>query len=204
VAACAVSSAACAATRLEPANFVAASGELLGLASVKASTKVHAERQQLLPAAPGVSTPRPPVTLAGRQSPSPRPPPPPSSPRPDWKIYATDHFEIYVTPELDSQVDRVGREAERAYQQISADLHHDLAFSPSLILFTTRADLDRGLSPGPVQGRPDSRTIIQLSVDEPTGRLHGDLVHEITHNFEFDIVPPSIVNRTGFFGERVM
>jgi hypothetical protein len=193
VAACAVSSAACAATRLEPANFVA-SGELRGLASVKASTKVHAERQQPVPAAPGASTPSPPVTLAGRQSPSPPPPPPPRSPRPDWKIYATDHFEIYFTSELDSQVDRVGREAERAYQQISADLRHDLAFSPSLILFTTRADLDRGLTSGTMQGRPDFRTRILLSIDDPSGRLQGDLVHEITHTFEFDIVPPSIVN----------
>jgi hypothetical protein len=122
------------------------------------------------------------------------PPPPPRPPRLDWKIYATDHFEIYFTPELDGQVDRVGHEAERAYQQIREDLRHDLAFSPTLVLFTTQADLDRGLTSGTVQGRPDSRTRILLSVKEPPSRLHGDLVHEITHAFEFDIVPPPILN----------
>jgi hypothetical protein len=146
VAACAVSSALCAATTLEPIGVIAAF-------------------------------------------------PPPQPPRLDWKIYATDHFEIYVRPELDRELDRLGREAERAYRQISADLRHDLAFSPSLIMFTTRADLDRGLSSGTVPGRPDSRPRILLSLDKPSGPLHGDLVHEITHTFEFDIVPRSIVNR---------
>jgi hypothetical protein len=155
VAACAVSSAVCAGTTLEPDSFIAATGK-----------------------------------LAGRQS---LPPPPPPSRR-EWKIYTTRHFEIYSTPELDSQLERVEREAERAYRQISADLRHDLGFSPSLLLFTTRADLDRGLTSGTVQGRPDSRTRILLSFDGPSDQLHGDLVHEITHSFEFDIVPPSILN----------
>jgi hypothetical protein len=100
---------------------------------------------------------------------------------------------------LESQLERVEREAERAYQQISADLRHDLGFSPSLLLFTTRADLDRGLTSGTAQGRTDSRTRILLSFDEPSDRLHGDLVHEITHSFEFDIVPPSILNTAPFW-----
>jgi hypothetical protein len=58
-----------------------------------------------------------------------------------------------------------GREAERAYQQISADLRHGPQLSPSLVLFTTRAGLDRGLTSGTLPGRPDSHTRILLSVD---------------------------------------
>ena len=58
----------------------------------------------------------------------------------------------------------------------------------------TRADLDRGLTSGTLPGGLDSRTRILLSFDGPSSRLHRDLVHEITHAFEFDIVPPSILN----------
>jgi hypothetical protein len=192
VAACAVSSAVCAGTTLETASFIAASDGMRRLALGKASIEADAERRRALAAETGVSAPSPTLKLADLQS-----LPPPSTPsRLEWKIYATQHFEIYFPPELDSQLARVEREAESAYQQISADLRHDLGFSPSLLLFTTRADRDRGLTSGTVQGRPDSRTRILLSFDEPSERLHGDLVHEITHTFEFDIVPPSILNTT--------
>ena len=45
-----------------------------------------------------------------------------------WKIYTTDHFEMYYYPELESQLERVASYAESAYQQVSSDLKHDLAF----------------------------------------------------------------------------
>ena len=47
----------------------------------------------------------------------------------DWHIYETDHFNIYYYPELEEHLERVAAYAESAYQQLSADLRHDLAFS---------------------------------------------------------------------------
>ena len=44
----------------------------------------------------------------------------------EWHIYTTDHFEIYYYPELEQHLARVAGYAESAYQQISADLKHDL------------------------------------------------------------------------------
>ena len=45
-----------------------------------------------------------------------------------WTIYTTDHFEIYYYPEIEQHLERVTSYAESAYQQVSSDLKHDLAF----------------------------------------------------------------------------
>src|SRR6187455_468349 len=55
----------------------------------------------------------------------------------EWHIYTTDHFEIYYYPELEQHLARVTSYAESAYQQISADLKHDLPAKIQLILFKT-------------------------------------------------------------------
>ena len=45
----------------------------------------------------------------------------------EWHIYTTDHFEIYYYPEIEQHLERIAGYAESAYQQISADLKHDLS-----------------------------------------------------------------------------
>ena len=55
-----------------------------------------------------------------------------------WNIYKTDHFEIYYYPEIETQLERVTSYAESAYQQVSSDLKHDLAFKVPLVLYKTR------------------------------------------------------------------
>src|ERR1044071_3948684 len=61
----------------------------------------------------------------------------------DWHIYTTDHFEIYYYPEIESHLERVAGYAESAYQQISADLKHDLSFKVQLILFKTHSEFEQ-------------------------------------------------------------
>ena len=61
----------------------------------------------------------------------------------DWHIYTTDHFEIYYYPELETHLERVAGYAESAYQQISADLKHDLSFKVQLILFKTHSEFEQ-------------------------------------------------------------
>ena len=60
-----------------------------------------------------------------------------------WHIYTTDHFEIYYYPEIEQHLERVAGYAESAYQQVSADLKHDLAFKIPLILFKTSSEFQQ-------------------------------------------------------------
>ena len=59
-----------------------------------------------------------------------------------WKIYTTDHFEIYFYPEVESHLERIASYAESAYQQISADLKHDLSFKVQLIIVKTHSEFE--------------------------------------------------------------
>ena len=65
----------------------------------------------------------------------------------EWHIYTTDHFEIYYYPEIESHLERVTSYAESAYQQVSSDLKHDLAFKIPLVLFKTQSGTLRRISP---------------------------------------------------------
>ena len=71
-----------------------------------------------------------------------------------WYIYTTDHFEIYYYPETEQHLERVASYAESAYQQISADLKHDLAFKVSMIIFKTSSEFqEQNVIPGAAHGR---------------------------------------------------
>src|SRR4030095_9006539 len=61
----------------------------------------------------------------------------------DWHIYTTEHFEIFYYPELEQHLERVAGYAESAYQQISADLKHDLSTKVQLILFKTHSEFEQ-------------------------------------------------------------
>jgi hypothetical protein len=140
-------------------------------------------------AAPDFAVAQPPVFSPGIARQIPRlstPPPPPGRSPIAWRVSGTDHFDITYAPELDVQIGRIGRQAERAYQQVSSDLRHDLSLRPLLVLFGTRAELERAVTSGTV---PGNREHILLPLDAPAARVDGDLVHELAHVFAFDIVP---------------
>src|SRR3954468_20460372 len=67
----------------------------------------------------------------------------------EWSIYSTDHFEIFYYPALKPHLERIAGYAESAYQQISADLKHDLSFKVQLILFKTHSEFEQeNIDPG--------------------------------------------------------
>ena len=120
----------------------------------------------------------------------------------DWHIYTTDHFEIYYYPELEQHLERVASYAESAYQQISADLKHELAFVVPLIVFKTHSEFEQqNIFPG---GSPEGvgafaepqRDRIVLPIDEPPDGLYRLITHELTHIFMFDIIPRSLIRST--------
>ncbi len=119
-----------------------------------------------------------------------------------WKIYTTDHFEIYYYPDIESQLERVTSYAESAYQQVSSDLKHDLAFKVPLVLYKTQSEFQQqNIEPGEL---PEGvlafaepyRDRMVLPIDEPSDALYRLITHELTHIFEFDIIPRSLLHRS--------
>jgi hypothetical protein len=118
-----------------------------------------------------------------------------------WQIYETDHFEIYYYPEIEEHLERVAGYAESAYQHVSSELRHDLAVKLPLILFKTSAEFQQqNVIPGAAQENVGAfaeplRFRIVMPLDEPPDLLYRLIVHELTHQFEFDIIPPSLIRR---------
>jgi len=119
-----------------------------------------------------------------------------------WSIYTTDHFDIYYYPALEPHLERMAGYAESAYQQVSADLKHDLSFKVQLILFKTHSEFEQeNVDPGAAQegvgafAEPVRQRIV-APIDDPPDRLYGLIVHELTHQFEFDIIPQGLIRRS--------
>ena len=119
----------------------------------------------------------------------------------NWHIYTTEHCEIYYYPDIEPQLERVSSYAESAYQQISADLKHDLAFKIPIILYKTESEFqEQNIDPG---GAPEGvlafaepyRDRMVLPLDQPSDELYHLIVHEMTHIFEFDIIPRTLLRK---------
>ena len=119
-----------------------------------------------------------------------------------WHTYQTDHFEIYYYPEIEPHLERMAGYAESAYQHISSELKHDLAAKVPLILFQTGAEFyQQNVIPGAAQEgvgafAEPSRYRILMPMDEPPDLLYRLIVHELTHIFQFDIIPTSLIRNT--------
>jgi hypothetical protein len=120
-------------------------------------------------------------------------PPPDAMAQSAWQTLTTDHFEIYYERQVVDNLDRVVVEAERAYGRLSMDFRYDLAERVPLILLGTTRDLptDRAEATDIVvrSGAP-ARDHLLLSV-EPAAQREATLTHELTHQFEFQMVPQS-------------
>jgi hypothetical protein len=119
----------------------------------------------------------------------------------DWHIYTTDHFEIYYYPELEKHLERIAGYAESAYQTVSSDLKHDLPFKVPMILFKTHSEFEQqNVDPGAAQEgvgafAEPTRDRMLLPIDDPPDLLYGLITHELTHIFQFDIIPQSLIRR---------
>jgi hypothetical protein len=119
----------------------------------------------------------------------------------DWHIYTSDHFEIYYYPDIQKHLERVAGYAESAYQQVSSDLKHDLSFKVPLILFKTHSEFEQeNVDPSAGQegvgafAEPTQHRMV-MPIDAPPDQLYGLIVHELTHQFEFDIIPQGLIRR---------
>ena len=117
----------------------------------------------------------------------------------EWQIYTTDHFEIYYYPAIEPHLEKIAGYAESAYQHVSSELKHDLAFKVPLILFSTSSEFfQQNVIPGAAQEgvgafAEPSRYRIVMPMDEPSDLLYRLTVHELTHQFQYDIIPTSLI-----------
>lgn len=118
----------------------------------------------------------------------------------DWRTRDTVHFTIYYPPDLDLHAERVEREAERAYAQVSSDLRHSLAARVPIFLFHNPNELARSGQAGGL--RPPAPGIVDLSgnrillvMDRPADEWYGLIAHEVAHVFGFDIIPGTATPR---------
>ncbi len=119
----------------------------------------------------------------------------------NWQHYETDHFIIYFYPELQQHLERIAGYAESAYQQISNDLKHEIPTKVSLILYKTHSEFEQeNVAPGEATEGVGAfaeplRQRMLMPIDAPSDQLYGLIVHELTHQFEFDILPQSLLRR---------
>jgi WD40-like Beta Propeller Repeat len=120
----------------------------------------------------------------------------------EWFHYETDHFIIYYYPEIEPHLERMAGYAESAYQQISSELKHDLAHKVPLILFQTSSEFQQqNVIPGAAQegvgafAEPIRQRIV-MPMDEPPDLLYRLILHELTHQFDYDIIPATLVRRS--------
>ena len=111
-----------------------------------------------------------------------------------WHIYTTQHFEIYYYPELEEHLERVAGYAESAYQKVSGDLKHDLAKLVPMVLFKTHSEFSQqniissDIPEGVAAFAEPRRDRMVLPIDEPSDRLYGLIVHELTHQHKFVLI----------------
>ena len=111
-----------------------------------------------------------------------------------FALRTTDHFQVFYPRELDLHAERVAREAEVAYDRISADLRHNLASRVPLFLVRTEAeidswvkDLDLSSADAVINQGPSDHVF--LAMDQPADQWLGTITHEVAHVFSFDILP---------------
>jgi hypothetical protein len=119
----------------------------------------------------------------------------------EWWTYETDHFVIYYYPDIEPHLERMAGYAESAYQHVSSELKYDLAHKVPLILFQTSSEFQQqNVVPGAAQegvgafAEPTRQRIV-MPMDEPHDLLYRLIVHELTHQFEYDMIPTSLIRR---------
>ncbi len=119
----------------------------------------------------------------------------------EWWTYETDHFIIYYYPAIEPHLERMAGYAESAYQHVSSELKYDLAHKVPLILFQTSSEFQQqNVVPGAAQegvgafAEPVRQRIV-MPMDSPHDLLYRLIIHELTHQFEYDMIPTSLIRR---------
>lgn len=111
----------------------------------------------------------------------------------DFRILASEHFDVYYYPGEEDAARMAARLAERWYARFSKLLHHEIATRQPLVLYASQPEFAQtnvvsGLLPDSVGGVTDaSRRRITMPFAPTLAETNRVLGHEIVHAFQFDI-----------------
>jgi len=115
----------------------------------------------------------------------------PGRAQPSWRVDTSEHFEIAHASLPPDRVRDAIRDAEAAYEHVSAALKYDMPRRVSIVLVSRDGEIDVATTTGsgiPTADGTTSAQRIVLSL-ESLDRRDGLVVHELTHQFAFDIIP---------------
>jgi Tol biopolymer transport system component len=110
----------------------------------------------------------------------------------NWKIWETEHFQIYYYPEEAPAMNDAARMAERAYARLSRVMNHQFREKKPIMLFSSRTDFgqnnvtgDLGEVTSGVTEAERHRMLLNFTGDYRT--FEHVLTHEMVHAFQYDI-----------------
>ncbi len=118
-----------------------------------------------------------------------------------WRVYRSPHFEVYYYPEFEQHMARLTSYLESGYQKVSSELKHEISEPIPVIFYKTHAEFEQtNLFPafvpeGVAAFTEPVRDRMVIPIDEPPDKLQGLITHELTHVFEFDLIPRTLVQR---------
>jgi Tol biopolymer transport system component len=118
-----------------------------------------------------------------------------------WRVYKSPHFEVYYYPEFEQHLGRLVSYLESGYQHISSELKHEIQSSIPVVFYKTHSEFEEtnlypDFVPEQVQAFTEPvRNRMVIPVDGAPDRLQGLITHELTHVFEFDLIPQGIFSR---------
>ena len=118
-----------------------------------------------------------------------------------WRVYKSPHFEVYYYPEFEQHLGRLTSYLESGYQHVSSELKHEIQSSIPVVFYKTHSEFEQtnlypDFLPEQVQAFTEPvRNRMVIPVDGAPDRLQGLITHELTHVFEFDLIPQGIFSR---------
>jgi len=112
----------------------------------------------------------------------------------DWKIFRTEHFDVYYYSEEAEAAQDASRMAERGYDYLSDVMEHKIAKRIPLILYASLNDFQQTnvvqemLGDGTRGVTESLKHRVTLPITGSYREFNHVLVHELVHAFQFDIM----------------
>jgi WD40 repeat protein len=110
----------------------------------------------------------------------------------DWKVYKTDHFDIFYYGDDTRELQTIANLAESAYKTISEEIKHQLSASVPLLYYRTSTEFYQTnlfqLPEGVLGVAEPLLYRIAIQGDMPIDEIHDLIEHEVTHVFEYDLL----------------
>jgi hypothetical protein len=111
-----------------------------------------------------------------------------------WNIYHSTHFDIYFYDEERDALQRVVDSAESAYLELSQKFNYQISKKIPLIYYHTHSAFEQTnvmlnfIPEGVGAFAEPARNRMVLPIDMSDDKLHGLIVHELTHIFEYEVL----------------